>query len=63
MTWNFTSIRFWKEQSVGVKEAKKWRPEGQKRWAHAARFLGRVGPPKLALEAPMPLIFVPVASS
>ena len=59
----FAGIIFWKEQSVGAKEAKKWKPEGQKRWAHAARFLGRVGPPILGLEPPMPSIFVPVPSS
>ena len=46
-----------------AKEAKKWKPEGQKRWAHVARFLGRVGPPILGLEPPMPSIFVPVPSS
>ena len=59
MTWKFTSISFWKEQSVGAKEANKGRPEGQKRWAHAARFLGRVGPPNLGLEPPTPSIFFP----
>ena len=63
LTYKFTGIIFWKEEDVGAKEAKKWRPEGQKRWAHAARFLGHVGPINLALEAPTPSIFVPVASS
>ena len=42
--------------------SEKRRPEGRKRWAHAARFLGRVGPPILGLEPPMPSIFVPVPS-
>ena len=59
MTWKFTSISFWNEQSVGAKEAKKWKPEGQKRGAHAARFLGRVGPTILGLEPPMTSIFFP----
>ena len=59
MTWKFTSISFWKERNVGEKEANKRRPEGQDRWAHAARFLGRVGPTTLGLEPPMPLIFFP----
>ena len=40
MTWKFTSISFWKDRSVGAKEANKRRSEGQDRWAHAARFLG-----------------------
>ena len=59
MTWKSTSISFWKERSVGAKEANKQRPEGQDRWAHAARFLGRVGPTILVLEPPMPSIFFP----
>jgi hypothetical protein len=45
MTWKFTSISFWKEQSVGAKEANKRRPEGPDEWAHAAHVPGRVGPP------------------
>ena len=63
MTWKFTSISFWKEQRVGAKEANKRRPEGQDEWAHAARFLGRVGPINWGLVAPLPSIFVPVPSS
>ena len=59
MTWKFTSISFWKERSIGAKEANKRRPEGQDRWAHVARFLGRVGPTILGLEPPMPSIFFP----
>ena len=59
MTWKFTSISFWKEQSVGAKEANKRRPEGQVEWAHAARFLGHVGPINWDLVAPLPSIFFP----
>ena len=59
MKWKFMTISFWKERSVGGKEANKRRPEGQDRWAHAARFLGRVGPTILGLEPPMPSIFFP----
>ena len=63
MTCKFTSISFWKEQSVGAKEANKRRPEGQDEWAHAARFPDRVGPTKMALEPPLPSILLPEASS
>ena len=63
MTWNFANISFWKEQGLGAKEEQKWKAEGKKRWAHAARFLGRVGPLILALEPPMPSIFVSLVSS
>ena len=51
MTWKFTSIGFWKEQSVGAKEAHERKSEAEVEWAHAARYLGRVGPPLLGLEA------------
>ena len=44
---------------MGAKEANKRRPEGQVEWAHAARFLGRVGPINRGLEAPLPSIFFP----
>ena len=54
---------FLEEESVGAKEAKKWRPEGQKRVAHAARFLGRMGPLNCALVALLPSIFLLEASS
>ena len=63
MTWKFTSISFWKERSVGAKEANKQRPEGQDRVAHAARFLGRVGSSLFPLVAPMSSIFSPPAGS
>ena len=56
-------INFWKEESVGAKEAKKWRPEGRKGVPHAARYRGRMGPPLLALVAPFVLILLPEASS
>ena len=59
MIWKFTRNSFWKQRSVGAKEANKRRPEGQDRWAHAARFLSRVGPTILGLEPPMPSIFFP----
>ena len=52
-------IGFWKQRSVGAKEVNKRRPEGQDRWAHAARFLGRVGPTIPGLEPRMPSIFFP----
>ena len=45
MTWKFTSIGFMKEEDLGAKEANERRPEAQKGVAHAARFLGHVGPP------------------
>ena len=54
---------FWKERNVGAKESKKRRPEGQNKWAHAARFPNHVGPTKLALGPPLPSIFLPEASS
>ena len=59
MTWKFTSIIFWKEQSVGAKEANKRRPEGQNRWSHAAPVPGHVGPLLLGLGAPLSSIFPP----
>ena len=43
MTCKFTSVNFWKEEDLGAKEANKRKPEGQDRWAHAARYMGRVG--------------------
>ena len=63
MTWKFTSISFWKEEDLGAKEANKQRPEAQKRVAHAARFLGRVGSPILALGPPLLSVLLPEASS
>ena len=63
LTWKFMRIIFWKEESVGAKEVKKWRPEGRKRVARAARFLGHVGPLIWALVAPLPSIFLPKVSS
>ena len=59
MTWKFTSISFWKEKDLGAKEANKRSPEAQKRVAHAARYLGRMGPTIWSLEAPLPSIFSP----
>ena len=59
MTWKFTSISFTKEEDLGAKEANERRPEAQKGVAHAARFLGRVGPTFWSLVAPLPLIFSP----
>ena len=59
MTCKFTSVNFWKEEDLRAKEANKQRPEGQDRWAHAARYMGRVGPLLLGLGAPLPLIFPP----
>ena len=58
-----TTSFFWKEEDLGAKEASKRRPEGQKRVAHAAPIPGRMGPLIWALEALLPSIFVPVASS
>ena len=63
MTLKFTGIIFWKKQSVGKNDAKKWRPEGRKGVAHAAWFLGRVGYPIWALVALFASIFLPKASS
>ena len=61
MSCKFTGIIFWKEEDLGAKESSKRRPEGQKRWAHAAR--GRVGHPLLGLVAPFASILLPEASS
>ena len=63
MTWKFTSISFWKEEDMGAKEENKRRAEAQKWVAHAARYLGRVGPTNLGLDAPLPSIFIPEAFS
>jgi len=63
MTWKFTSISFWKEQSVGAKEANKRRPEGQVEWAHAAHVPGRVGPTKRCLGHLLPWGFLATPSS
>ena len=57
------AIFFWKEQDLEEKEASKRRPEGQKRWAHAALVPDRMGPLNLGLEPPTPLIFLLEASS
>ena len=62
-TWKFTSIIFRKYEDLGVKEANERRPEAQNGVAHAARFLGRVGPTFWSLVAPLPSIFLPEASS
>ena len=48
MTWKFMSISFWKEQSVGAKEANKRRPEGPDEWGHAAPLLAAWDPPTWA---------------
>ena len=63
MTWKFMSVDFWKEESVGAKEENKRRPEAQKGVAHAARYLGRVGPTIWSLEASLPSIFSPTTPS
>ena len=52
-----------KEEGLGAKEANEGRPEAQKGVAHAARFLGRVGPTISALVALLPSIFLPESSS
>ena len=59
MTCKFTSANIWKKEDLGVKEANRRRPEGQKRWAHAAPVPSHVGPPNLGLDAPLPSIFPP----
>ena len=63
MTYKFRSINIWKEEDLGAKEASERRPEAQKGVAHAARFLGRVGPTFWSLVAPLPSIFSPTTSS
>ena len=52
-----------KEEDLGAKEANERRPEAQKGVAHAARFLGRVGPTFWSLVAPLPSIFSPTTLS
>ena len=57
------SISFRKEEDLGAKEANERRPEAQKGVAHAAIFLGRVGPTVWSLVAPLPSIFSPTTPS
>ena len=63
MSGKFTRIIFWKDEYLGVKEASKRRPEGQKRVPHVAPVPGRVGPPLLGLVAPFASILLPEAFS
>jgi hypothetical protein len=63
MTWNFAGANFLMDQDLGVKEVQQRRHEGQTGMAHAARLLGRVGPTRSPLIAPMSLIFVLMDSS
>ena len=43
---------FRSRKSFGKKDRRKWSHEAQKRWAHAARYMGRVGHPLLAVRPP-----------
>jgi hypothetical protein len=51
------------DQDLGAKEVQQRRHEGQMGMAHTARFLGRIGPTRSPLVAPMPSIFVLIDSS
>jgi hypothetical protein len=51
------------EQDLGAKQVQQGSHEGQTSMAHAARFLGRMGPARWRLVALMPSIFVPMDSS
>ena len=50
-------LLFWKEEDFGAKDRSKRRPQGRKRWAHAATPPGRVGPPIWGLVAPLAWFF------
>ena len=52
-----------KKEDLGVKEANERRLEAQKGVAHAARFIGRVGPTFWSLVAPLPSILSPTTPS
>jgi hypothetical protein len=58
ITWNFGGMSFSTEQDLGAKEMQQGIHEGQTSMAHAARFLGHMGPTCSPLVAPMSLIFV-----
>ena len=49
----------WKEEDMWAKQANKRRPEAQMGASHAATVLGRVGPPRLALEPPFARFLCP----
>jgi hypothetical protein len=51
------------KQDLGAKEVQQGSHEGQTSMAHAAKFLGHVGPARWCLVALMLLIFVPMDSS
>jgi hypothetical protein len=61
--WNFAGARFSTEQDFGEKEVQHGSHEGQTSMAHVARFLGRMGPARSPLVAPMLSIFVSMDSS
>jgi hypothetical protein len=56
-------MSFSTKQDLGSKEMQEGSHEGQTSMAHAARFLGRVGPACSPLIAPMSLIFVSLDAS
>jgi hypothetical protein len=63
ITWNFAGASFSMKQDFGEKEVQQGIHEGQTSMAHAAKFLGQVGPACSPLIAPMPSIFVSLDSS
>jgi hypothetical protein len=63
ITWNFAGASFSTEQDLGAKEVQQGSHEGQTSMAHAARFLGCVGPAHSPLVALMSLIFILMDSS
>jgi hypothetical protein len=63
ITWNFTGASFSMEQDFGEKEVQQRRSEEETGMAHTARCLGRMGPTRSHLIAPMPSIFISMDSS
>ena len=49
---------FRSRRSVGIENETKKDSEVEKEWAHAARYMGRVGPPLSFLGSPLRLVFL-----
>jgi hypothetical protein len=58
LTWNFAGASFSTEQDFGEKEVQQRRSEKETGMAHVTRCLGRVGPTRCHLVAPMSSIFI-----
>ena len=59
MSYKFRGVIILERQDFGAKEVSERRPGDQKRGSHAAPVPGRVGPPQLALVAPIASILRP----